>query len=198
MYSPAWSDELWLSDERGGGREDVALFGAYAVNAYVPEPRMTQDIDLLSLRAAELAASLRDPLAARFHIALRVRDLGESKGLRLYPVLKEGNRHLVDIRPVQVLPETRRLAGILVPAPAALVAAKALAYHQRRGRPNSGTDWRDLALLLLAFPELRAADGPVPERLRALGVAPEVLDTWRILAAQEWTPDDEDEDGGWG
>ena len=54
------------------------------------------------------------------------------------------------------------------------------------------------------LPRLPAAlDGPylaglVQERLRALGVAPEVLDTWRILAAQEWTPDDEDEDGGWG
>ena len=33
------------------GREDVVLFGAQAVNAYVSEPRMTQDVDLLSIRA---------------------------------------------------------------------------------------------------------------------------------------------------
>ena len=29
------------------GREDVVLFGAHAVNAYVSELRMTQDVDLL-------------------------------------------------------------------------------------------------------------------------------------------------------
>ena len=27
------------------GRDDAALFGAQAVNAYVDEPRMTQDVD---------------------------------------------------------------------------------------------------------------------------------------------------------
>ncbi|CAN5442728.1 hypothetical protein BH20ACI1_BH20ACI1_12920 [soil metagenome] len=37
------------------GREDVVLFGAQAVNAYVSEPRMTQDIDLLSTDAKNLA-----------------------------------------------------------------------------------------------------------------------------------------------
>jgi hypothetical protein len=32
-------------------RDDAVLFGAQAVNAWVNEPRMTQDIDLLSPRA---------------------------------------------------------------------------------------------------------------------------------------------------
>jgi hypothetical protein len=41
------------------GREDVAVFGAQAVNAYVDEPRMTQSIDLLSLHAKEFAEELR-------------------------------------------------------------------------------------------------------------------------------------------
>ena len=36
------------------GRHDAVLFGAHAVNAYVDEPRMTQDVDILSPRAAEL------------------------------------------------------------------------------------------------------------------------------------------------
>ena len=35
------------------GRDDVVVFGATAVNAYVGEPRMTQDIDLMSTRANE-------------------------------------------------------------------------------------------------------------------------------------------------
>ena len=43
-------------------RDDAVVFGAQAVNAYVDEPRMTQDIDLLSTRAAELAEELRDYL----------------------------------------------------------------------------------------------------------------------------------------
>lgn len=180
-------------------REDIVLCGAYAVNAYVPEPRMTQGIDLLSTRMESVATDLQDHLAARFRIALRLRDLGPDKGLRLYQLLKEGNRHLVDIRSVGALPDSRSLEGILVLAPADLVAAKALAFHQRRGQPKSGTDWRDLALRLLAFPELRADDGPVAERLRNLDASPAALETWRELAGQTWEPDDDgdDKDGDW-
>lgn len=42
------------------GRDDAVLFGAQAVNAYVDEPRMSQDIDLYSTRAKQLAEELRD------------------------------------------------------------------------------------------------------------------------------------------
>jgi hypothetical protein len=34
------------------GRDDVVLFGAQAVNVYVSEPRATQEVDLMSTRAA--------------------------------------------------------------------------------------------------------------------------------------------------
>src|SRR6266702_1763778 len=51
------------------GRDDVVVFGATAVNAYVSEPRMTQDIDLMSTRAPEFAEELRLYLAERFQIA---------------------------------------------------------------------------------------------------------------------------------
>jgi len=47
-------------------RDDVVLFGAQAVNAYVGEPRMTQGIDLLSPRALEFAQELRGHLSERF------------------------------------------------------------------------------------------------------------------------------------
>jgi len=40
-------------------------------------------------------------------------------------------------------------------------ASKVIAYQQRRGQPKSGTDWRDLALLLLTFPDLKRDAGPV-------------------------------------
>jgi len=73
-------------------RDDVVMFGAQAVNAYVPEPRMTQDIDLLSTRAAEFVHELREHLSQRFHIAVRVRQVGEGREYRLFQVRKSGNR----------------------------------------------------------------------------------------------------------
>ena len=80
-------------------RSDAVLFGAQAVNAYVDEPRMTQDVDIASLRAPELAEELRVFLNQRFHIAVRVRDIRDGLGYRLYQVQKPRNRHLVDLRP---------------------------------------------------------------------------------------------------
>ena len=122
------------------GRDDAVVFGAQAVNAYTNEPRMTQDIDLYSTRAAQLADELRDYLSQQFHIAVRVRDIGQGRGYRLYQVQKAGNRHLVDLRPVEKLPLAQRMEQILVATPAELIASKVIAYHQRRGMPKSGTD----------------------------------------------------------
>jgi len=79
------------------GRDDAVVFGAQAVNAYVGEPRMSQDIDLVSTRAAELAEELRDYLSERFHIAVRVPVIGADKGYRLFQIQKPRNRHLVDV-----------------------------------------------------------------------------------------------------
>lgn len=170
-------------------RNDAVVFGAQAVNAYVDEPRMTQDIGLLSVHAEVLAQELRQYLGERFHIAMRVRRVSE--GYRLFQVRKAGNRHLVDIRPVEELPETRRIAQVLVVAPVELIAGKVIAYHQRRGQPKSGTDWRDLALLLLAFSEFKSDPEPVAARLRAAGAGSAVLKVWEELAGQEIRPEEE-------
>ncbi|MEX0818559.1 MAG: hypothetical protein WD070_03170, partial [Pirellulaceae bacterium] len=35
------------------GREDAALFGAQAVNAYIDDPRMTQHVDILEQEITE-------------------------------------------------------------------------------------------------------------------------------------------------
>ena len=176
------------------GRDDAVVFGAQAVNAYVSEPRMTQDVDILSPRAQELAQEIQDYLSRRFHLAVRVRKIGEGKGYRLYQVRKSGNRHLVDVRLVDKMPSSQRIARILVMSPPDLIASKVIAYHQRRGKPKSGTDWRDLAMLLLAFPKLKRNAGPVVDRLKAAGVGPAVLNAWQELVAQEIKPpDDEDE-----
>src|SRR5215213_7804933 len=142
------------------GRNDVVVFGATAVNAYVSEPRMTQDIDLMSPRAAELAEELRGYLSERFRIAVRVRVIGEGKGYRVFQIQKSGNRHLLDLRPVTSLPASQRIDDILIVSPPELIALKVVAYHTRRGRPKAFSDRRDLAMLLLAFPELKNESGP--------------------------------------
>lgn len=176
------------------GRDDVVVFGATAVNAYVAEPRMTQDIDLMSLRAAELAEELREYLSAHFHIAVRVCIVAEGKGYRLFQIQKSGNRHLVDIRPVTSLPAAQRIADILVISPPELIARKVVSYHSRRGNPKAFSDMRDLAMLFLAFPELKTEAGVVRATLDAIGVNEDLVKTWRELVAQEiTTSDDEDE-----
>jgi hypothetical protein len=176
------------------GRDDVVVFGATAVNAYVSEPRMTQDIDLMSTRAAELAQELRDFLSERFHIAVRVRMIGEGKGYRVFQIRKEGNRHLVDLRPIQTLPQAELIDGIKVVTAAELVARKVISLHSRRGQPKSGTDWRDVAMLLLAFPDLKNESGPVGQILNSLGATEEEMKTWSEVVQQEISkPDDDSE-----
>jgi len=182
---------------RGGAAhigDDVVLFGAQAVNAYVNEPRMTQDLDLLSTNAESVAQALCDALRQRFHIAVRVRRVREGRGFRVFQVRKTDNRHLVALRRVETLPGAERIAGVLVMAPPALIASKVIAYQHGRGQPKSGTDWRDLAMLLLTFPDLKRDPGPVVEQLHAAGATPEVLTVWHELVAQEIRPAEEDEE----
>jgi hypothetical protein len=77
------------------GRNDAVLFGAQAVNVYVDEPRATQDVDLMSTRAAGLAEELREHVSQLFHIAVRVREIKGGLGYRIFQLRKTGNRHLV-------------------------------------------------------------------------------------------------------
>ncbi len=173
-------------------RDDAVLYGAQAVNAYVDEPRLTQDVDIMSTRAVELAEELRAFLNRRFHIAVRVRDIREGLGYRIYQVRKPKNRHLVDVRPVEELPPSRRIGKVLVVTPPELIANKLTAYVQRRGQPKAGSDWRDLATLLLTFPDLKTYEGPVAGCLRAAGASKAVWAAWNELVAQEILPEDED------
>lgn len=175
------------------GRDDAVLFGAQAVNAYVDESRMTQDVDVISTRAGELAEEVRRHLADRFGIAVRVRNVRDGLGYRVYQLAKPKNRHLVDVRQVESLPPFERVEGVLVVTPAELVAGKVMAYSQRAGKPKGGTDWRDLAVLFLRFPELKVEQSSVTERLLANGASAQVLEAWRQLVAEEILPEDEDE-----
>lgn len=173
------------------GRDDAVLFGAQAVNAYVSEPRATQDVDILSTRAKELSEELRQHLSDMFHIAVRVREIVEGKGFRVYQVRKEGNRHLVDLRAIDEFPSTETIENVQVLSPVELIASKVISYHSRKGKPKSGTDWRDIAVLLLRFPNLKEK---VEENLHSRKVEKGVLDSWLQISNQEFQAGDDDED----
>jgi len=69
-----------------------------------------------------------------------------------------------------------------------------VSYAQRRGSPKSGTDWRDLGMLLLSFPDLKRDIGPVTDLLLGMGATPGVLDVWHDLVAQDIQPGNEDDE----
>lgn len=175
------------------GRDDAVIFGAQAVNAYVDEPRATQDVDIMSDRAHEFAEELRAHLSERFHIAVRIREV-KDKGLRLYQVRKEGNRHLVDVRLLSGLPESQSIEGVRVLTPVELIVSKVTSFISRYGKDKSWTDRRDLAVLLRRFPELKVVDGDVASLLVKRDADEKTLRFWRELAEQEFVAEDEDDD----
>ena len=174
------------------GRKDVVLFGAQAVNAYVSEPRMTQDVDLISNRAHEFAEELREHLSEKFHIAVRVREV-KDKGLRIYQARKEGNRHLVDIRIESQLPDSQPIEGIQVLKPIELIVAKVISFISRYGQEKSWTDRRDLTALLRSFPQLKKTDGEVAALLVTRHADKKTTDFWREVAEQDLPAEDDDD-----
>jgi hypothetical protein len=77
-------------------------------------------------------------------------------------------------------------------SPAELIAEKVTAFVTRRGSPKSFTDRRDLAILLLTFPDLKSEIGPVLDRLRANSADSATLAAWSELVAEEIRAEDED------
>lgn len=175
------------------GREDVVLFGAQAVNAYVPEPRATQDVDIMSNRAHEFAEELRQHLSERFHIAVRVREIPD-KGLRVYQTRKEGNRHLVDVRIQEEFPDCQTVEKIRVLTPPELIASKVTAFISRYGQEKSWTDRRDLTALLRRFQELKTRNGEVERLLLSRDVDDKVLAFWHEMVDEDFVVQDEDSD----
>jgi hypothetical protein len=176
------------------GRVDTVLFGAQAVNAYIDEPRMTQDVDVLSTNAAAFAELLRQHLSHEFQIAVRIREIGDGLGYRIYQLTKPKHRHLVDVRQTNTLPPHQCIEGIQVVTPLELLVEKVTAYCRRKGKPKAGTDWRDIAYLLLRFPEFRSEQGPVLQSLVAVNSSEDVMETWRKLAAEVISADEDEED----
>ncbi len=175
-------------------RDDAVLFGAQAVNAYVDEPRMTQDVDILSTHASTLAESLRYHLATTFRIAVRVREVASGNGFRIDQIRKPKNRDLADVRQVATFPATQLIAEVRVPTPEELIAQKIISLAGRSQQPKGDTDRRDLKLLLLAYPALKSLKGPVADRIKALGPSDAALTEWARLVATDIQPEDEVEE----
>ena len=175
------------------GRTDAVLFGAHAVNAYVDEPRMTQDVDILSPRAAELAEELRIYLSRKFQIAVRIRTVANGLGHRLYQFRKPQDRHLVSIRGVESLPAHQVIEQVLVVPSVELISQKVQSMVHHSKSAKGPMDLADIHRLLLTFPELKVFEGPVADCLRAAGAPSTTLEAWREIAAQEIVADDDDE-----
>jgi hypothetical protein len=107
---------------------------------------------------------------------------------------KAGNRHLVDVRPVDSLPPSQPIEGIHVLAPPQLIAQKAISFHSRQGQPKGFSDMRDLAVLFLTFPEMKTESGAVNKALKAFGATEDEMTTWNELVSQKLrAPNDDDE-----
>jgi len=171
-------------------RDDAVLFGSHAVNAYVEPPRATGDVDILSTDAQGVAEDLRDLLAKKFHIAVRIRSVAHGRGWRVYQIRKPKNRHLVDVRQVDALPAIRQIEGVHVVVPSELVMLKLESYVDRKHTEKGLTDKVDLYRLLRTFPTLRAARGPVGAKLA--DADPAVRAAWQEILNQPLEPTDDD------
>jgi hypothetical protein len=98
----------------------------------------------------------------------------------------------VDVRPVEKLPPHQQVEDVQTINPVELIAGKVVAYHQRRDKPKAFTDRRDLAVLLLTFPELKSDPGPVSERLKDEGADDAVLAAWKEIVESKIEPQDEE------
>jgi len=94
---------------------------------------------------------------------------------------------------MEQLPPSINIADILVLTPVELIVSKLVLYHNRRGTPKSFTDRRDLAVLMLKFPELKTESGAVADRFNAMPGSASYSDTWREVVSQDIQLDDDDE-----
>ena len=92
------------------------------------------DTIVSALMKEESTEELRAFLNNRFHIAVRVRNIRDGLGYRVYQVQKPKNRHLIDVRPVESLPPCQRVEEVLVVTPPELIAGKVMAWTRAPGQ----------------------------------------------------------------
>ena len=172
-------------------RKDVVVVGAHAVNEYVNAPRATADIDVVSTDADHLVQELCKRIHDKLYIAARVRQKVNGLGFRIYRLREGDNQHLVDVRAVDALPSSHPIDGVLVVNPEDLVVMKLVSFVDRRNTPKGISDRLDLHRLLLTYPEYRAPNSPIEQRL--YGADPKVVAAWDEILAERITDTDDDE-----
>ena len=100
----------------------------------------------------------------------------------------------MDLRPVTELPPAARVKKVLVVTPPELIANKVMSMVGRRHKAKGLIDQADLYRLLLVFPELKAKEGPVADRLRAAGAGEDVTTAWKELVAQDIRAEEDEEE----
>lgn len=179
------------------GRDDAVMLGAQAVNAYAKQWRMTQDVDIMSTRAKELAEELWERLAEDFGIVAAVRP-GREEGVFCVGQIREPKgRRFADVHQVASFPPSRRIRGVMVPVVEEVIAGKLRAYVKRKGKSRGLSDLRDLRALLLDFPGLKTADGPVGELLIANRADEATLREWGEVVAQKIERENDDDKFVW-
>ncbi len=73
------------------------------------------------------------------------------------------------------MPAIQMVDDVPVLTPAEVIAGKVISCVRRKGKPKSFTDRRDLAHMLLRFPELKAENGLVEQRLQSLGAGEDAI-----------------------
>ncbi len=130
---------------------------------------MSQCVDILSPRAAELAEELRVLLGGRFQIEVRTRNEGRGIPYRLEQVRNPKNRLLVIVRNVETIPVHQVIEEVLVAQPTDLICQRVVSMTNRPGAPREMADLADIYSLLVTFPELKSWKGKVTDRLRESG-----------------------------
>ncbi len=174
-------------------RTDAVLSGGEAVNAYVEKSQLTDDMEIMSPCAGELAVEARAFLSQRFQIASGIRRSANRLAFRVLQRRRPRDRRLVDVRQAAPLPAHRKIEDVLVLRPTELICSKVVSMVARSKTPRAFLDLADIRRLLLALPELKRATGPVARCLRSTGAAAETLAVWKEIVAQEIVPEDEDD-----
>ncbi len=173
------------------GRTDAVLWGTQAINAYIDQPRMSQCVDILSPRAAELAEELRVLPCGRFQMEVRTRNEGSGIPYRLEQVRKPKNRLLVVVRNIESIPVHQVIEEVLVAQPTDLICQRVASMTNHPGTAREMMELSDIYRLLLAFPKLKSWKGQVTDRLRESGAPNFVLDAWREIVDTEIEAEDE-------
>ena len=124
---------------------------------------------------------------------MAIRVIGADKGYRLFQIEETASRHLVDVRPVEFMPQSQIVERVPLITPPELIASKVSSYHSRQGQPKGFSDMRDLAMLFLSLSELKTESGAVSVALKTLGATAEEMKTWRELVAREIRPMNDDD-----